>query len=136
MARHAEWAEKNKTALSEYARRRHADNPERNRLREREKARNNPAGTNAKRLAYFMKWKYNLTIEQYQAMNEAQNGQCGICLRVPRRLVVDHCHNTEVVRGLLCSGCNMALGMFQDGKLFDAARDYIKKSLHDTRPSQ
>lgn len=26
----------------------------------------------------------------------------------------DHCHATDVVRGLLCTGCNVAIGLLKD----------------------
>ena len=45
---------------------------------------------------------------------------------VKGRLHVDHCHDTGVVRGLLCSHCNTALGKFQDSpELLTAAIRYI-----------
>lgn len=57
--------------------------------------------------------KYNLTFSMYRRMYDAQKGKCAICGlsrdmkwdKLP--FVVDHCHRTGVVRGLLCSQCNM-----------------------------
>lgn len=31
-----------------------------------------------------------------------------------RRLIVDHCHTTEIIRGLLCNKCNPAIGLLRD----------------------
>ena len=54
--------------------------------------------------------KYTLTAEQYEAMYAAQSGKCVLCQRQPERsLVVDHCHVTGAVRGLLCNNCNSDL---------------------------
>lgn len=62
--------------------------------------------------------KYGLTSAQYASMLASQGGKCAnqACRRPPgrRRLNVDHCHKTGVVRGLLCDGCNKGLGLFQD----------------------
>jgi len=51
---------------------------------------------------------YGLTSEQYDALLERQGGRCAICRARPKskRLAVDHDHQTEEVRGLLCSRCN------------------------------
>lgn len=58
----------------------------------------------------------------------AQNGCCAICGTVPRRLVVDHCHSTNMVRALLCDRCNRGIGSFEDnGELLRAAAAYVDK---------
>lgn len=61
---------------------------------------------------------YGITTVEYDEMLEAQNGVCAICGQEEqvktRGLSVDHCHETGEVRGLLCSFCNMALGLFKD----------------------
>lgn len=66
---------------------------------------------------------YGLTQDRYDRMFEEQNNLCAICgnpeSRMNRggkvaRLTVDHCHQTNNVRGLLCHACNIGLGKFQD----------------------
>jgi len=66
-----------------------------------------------------LKKKYNLEPGEYDAMLHAQNGVCKICKssdtgRGDQWFVVDHCHETNKVRGLLCNTCNRALGLFKD----------------------
>ena len=60
--------------------------------------------------------QYGLCEQDYQELLVAQNGVCAICLSQDKhsRLAVDHCHKTNKVRGLLCRGCNFALGKFAD----------------------
>jgi len=67
-----------------------------------------------KNRAFQLKRKYDLTLESYDKMFLEQEGKCLICKRCDERLVVDHCHTTGKVRGLLCSGCNRGLGFFND----------------------
>lgn len=57
-----------------------------------------------------------LTEEQYAELFERQGGACAICGEKPKggRLAIDHIHGTTTVRGLLCSKCNTALGLFKD----------------------
>lgn len=43
-----------------------------------------------------------------------QKGKCLICRRVPKKLVVDHCHDSGFIRGLICDNCNVGLGRFFD----------------------
>lgn len=59
-------------------------------------------------------------IEVFDALFQKQDGKCAICstgkgaLTGQRRLAVDHCHTTNVVRGLLCGSCNRMLGFAKD----------------------
>lgn len=58
--------------------------------------------------------RYGLTPESFDAMLVAQAGRCACCgdeLRTPH---VDHDHETDVVRGLLCGWCNAMLGQARE----------------------
>lgn len=60
-----------------------------------------------------------------------QKGCCAICKRhqteFKKRLNIDHCHTTGVVRGLLCQTCNTSLGGFKDNvKNLESAISYLK----------
>lgn len=61
-----------------------------------------------------IKRKYNLNKEQYLKMIDNQNGLCLGCGKAPKKLCIDHCHSTGKVRGILCSDCNVALGLLKD----------------------
>lgn len=57
-----------------------------------------------------------------QAIRRWQAGACAMCSARPERLLVDHCHRTGLVRGLLCTSCNTAEGI-QDAPSIVAYRD-------------
>jgi hypothetical protein len=60
---------------------------------------------------------YGLSAAEYAALKLRFKNRCGICGAQPekgRNLAVDHCHRTNVVRGLLCRPCNMGLGKLGD----------------------
>lgn len=65
-----------------------------------------------------LKTKYGITIQQYEEMFDAQDRKCGICETnksdTQGAFVIDHCHATGEIRGILCSYCNKSLGMFKD----------------------
>lgn len=60
---------------------------------------------------------YGITAADYAELREKQGGVCAICRKHPEdgvNLAVDHCHETGLVRGLLCDGCNFAIGRLGD----------------------
>lgn len=63
-----------------------------------------------------LRWKYGLTLAQYERLKQEANGRCCLCGRSGLRLVIDHCHISGRVRGLLCIRCNVALGWLGDNK--------------------
>lgn len=79
--------------------------------------------------------RYNMTLEQYAALERKQKGLCAICKQPEKRvikgkllpLVVDHDHVTGKVRGLLCHACNMALGLVERVDWLKRATAYLEK---------
>lgn len=68
---------------------------------------------------YHLKAKYGITRTTYETMCAKQNNMCAICDSPPTgagsgNLVVDHCHMTGTIRGLLCGECNSAIGLLKD----------------------
>lgn len=58
---------------------------------------------------------YGLSSCDYDELLAKQGGACAICKSTPDRpLVVDHCHATGAIRGLLCGRCNSAIGLLDD----------------------
>lgn len=76
--------------------------------------------------------KYGLAKEDYMKIMESQKGQCGICRGTldaarAKAPVVDHCHKTGRVRGILCKLCNMAIGGMKDSPMrLRAAAVYLE----------
>ena len=71
--------------------------------------------------------RYGLTRVRFRQLARDQDDRCPICQDyLPGGLVVDHCHSDGRVRGLLCSKCNIALGLLrEDPAVINRAADYI-----------
>ena len=75
------------------------------------------------------KHKYGLSKDEYLLLFEKQNNCCAICNISfdVKRAVVDHCHNTGRVRGLLCNECNTLLGMAKENdQVLIKAAEYLR----------
>ena len=71
---------------------------------------------------YRALYLYNLSEEQFKNLEQKCYG-CG----TQTNLVIDHCHSTEEVRGVLCSPCNLALGHIKDNtKTLENLISYLK----------
>jgi hypothetical protein len=96
---------------------------------------------------WSFKYKYGITLAQYEEMKIEQGHRCAICGEhednIPRQktrknldgtqnlasaLVVDHCHNSGKVRKLLCFKCNQGLGSFkEDPLILEQALRYVRE---------
>jgi hypothetical protein len=72
--------------------------------------------------------KLGITPAEFYAMAEAQGWACKICHQIPTSMLhVDHDHETNKIRGLLCGGCNVGLGHFGDSaERLKAAAEYLE----------
>lgn len=82
------------------------------------------------------KKRYGVSLEELETRLENQNHQCLICSKeiklrgVKGRdcAVVDHCHTSKIVRGLLCTPCNLMIGYSKDNvATLKAAITYLEK---------
>jgi hypothetical protein len=103
---------------------RYKKNPDLYRKKAQEWRKRNPD----KRKNNRLKCDYGITLQDWKKMFFQQKGLCGICKGSNGKLVVDHCHSTKKIRGLLCERCNKGLGYFFDSKRFlSAAIRYLSK---------
>ena len=75
---------------------------------------------------------YGITPEQYNEIFEKQKGCCFTCnihhTDLKRGLLIDHCHTTGKVRGLLCHNCNRGLGLMKDDpNILETAARYVRR---------
>lgn len=74
--------------------------------------------------------KHGITKEQFDKMVAEQESKCAICHQVfpIDKLVIDHDHKTNKVRGLLCNQHNTMIGLAKESiDVFESAIDYVNK---------
>lgn len=134
------WVAKNRDRVRKISReskaRSKAKNPEEWRRKSRERSRDYFARNRERQLNYNrkanLKRHYGMAVEEYESMRAAQGGCCAICgidseSSLFKRLYVDHDHDTQIIRGLLCYRCNASLGQFGDNlKGLQKVLDYLK----------
>jgi len=111
----------------------------------RESAISNPTKVKALRKKLYRKSsrethmisRYGIDFPTFRKLKEEQGNRCKLCERpfpegdfVGKQVAIDHCHVTGVVRGILCIGCNTALGRLGDNEagLLKALK-YVKGEL-------
>lgn len=89
---------------------------------------------------YQLQYTYGITLDDFEDMLKAQDNSCAICKNefnptdtAYQGAYVDHCHETGVVRGLLCHNCNFAIGYMKDNpQRLRAAANYLEVTLSTT----
>lgn len=99
---------------------------------------NKERANNNTRKAHYLN-EYGITLENIELMLKNQDDKCLICkeeiiLSGAAGAQIDHCHNSNIIRGILCRSCNIGLGNFKDNitMLFNAInylRDFKKKQF-------
>lgn len=68
--------------------------------------------------AWMYKHTRGISHEERDDLLARQGGECAVCGSTDsgskKGWHVDHCHTTQVIRGVLCATCNIALGMVGD----------------------
>jgi len=78
--------------------------------------------------AHTRNWKHAMATGIFDALREAQEGRCSICGVLSETLLIDHCHKTGKLRGLLCRKCNTVIGMCDDSVLIlNSAIRYVQE---------
>lgn len=77
---------------------------------------------------------YAITPAVYEHLLLMQGGHCAMCestvsgRRGDNYLIVDHCHKTDQIRGLLCHHCNIVLGAARDNvDILQNAINYLQQ---------
>ena len=82
-----------------------------------------------------IKLLYGLTQVAWESLFAAQGGVCAICrTENPGRCwCTDHCHDTNLVRGILCHHCNTTLGNVKDNpETLERAAAYLRKARSES----
>ena len=96
--------------------------------------RKTPEGKLSRRNVH-LKMNYGIDQAKYERMLAAQGGKCAICPATEpggkwNRWHVDHDHDTGEIRGLLCNGCNIAIGHLRHNPaIMLSAMKYITKHI-------
>lgn len=59
--------------------------------------------------------KFRLRPDDWEKLFNSQNRECAICgVKEAKKFVVDHCHKSGKIRGILCSKCNTMIAFLGD----------------------
>lgn len=127
---HKKYYESHKSIIQDRSRKRYYNNKSSSHYLTSHKARNHK----------YILTTYDMTVSKYNELYDSQNGCCAICgkhqVELVKALAVDHCHKTNIVRGLLCSRCNLFLGLVHDDvSILSKACDYLNghKNICESR---
>jgi hypothetical protein len=84
---------------------------------------------------YHLKHNVGITLKEYKELLQKQKNKCSLCNKpfsekqIRTRPVVDHCHISYKVRGILHQGCNSMIGFAKDKiNLLQQGINYLNKN--------
>lgn len=78
-----------------------------------------------------LKASYGITSNEFERLQAEQGGRCACCGEIPEKVLnVDHDHETDQVRGLICYRCNQGIAYLGDN------RDGVAKALAYLSPKK
>jgi len=126
-----EWRLQHKEHLQKYGK----EYRQKNLDKVREQSRNSSMKYSSdKKKVNWRKYAYGITKEEYDNLLVASNNKCAICgneFEPTRRNepCIDHDHETQQIRGLLCRYCNIGLGHFKDDpEVLEKAAIYLRRN--------
>ncbi len=88
------------------------------------------------RRARYMRENFgrSLGLSEQELRTVIAQKHCDICGREKKKMVIDHCHESGLFRGVLCSQCNTAIGLLEENvEAILSAVAYIEKHLPKKR---
>lgn len=142
--KHAEWWAAHPEKAREYGVKKRELHPERERARAKNWAANNADyiksyqtqkrnGPNREQILKVMRYgahKHYLSREKFEGIYpRLLDGPCEICGAIGP-MKIDHCHERNLFRGVICDGCNRGLGYFKDNPAaLRKAADYLERTI-------
>lgn len=89
-----------------------------------------------RRYGHWLLRTYDISIDEYEMLLILQDYRCKIChTEQPRgrgAFHLDHCHISKTVRGILCTECNMMLGLAKDNtQVLKNAIEYLSQTTKE-----
>ncbi len=115
------------------AARKFADKPEtKEKAKRRYLQRSRAPGFKEKNKEHKLQRDYGISLNEFREMIAKQGDRCALCQRPFKEIfskhagspVVDHCHTTGKIRGILHRSCNAALGLIGDS--LEAAQNLVR----------
>lgn len=139
------WRERNRKRLRAQARSYYRRNKETVKARNKAWADANAERVRERRRGYyqenkdafrdsFLRRRYGIGIEDWNALLEAQDGNCAACgepegEESAMRFHLDHCHSTGKVCGIIHSRCNRLAGMAgDDPEIVGRIAEYLRRT--------
>ena len=121
---------KNKEDKREYDKQYRFNNKEKIKIEKKQYQRFHSEDIRKKAKKNYLLRKYGLSYNDWLIMWESQEGKCAICgesFKNPASTCVDHDHNTDEIRGLLCTQCNAGIGLLHDSpEMLIKAAEYLR----------